>query len=113
MHGYRDIRAPHVVRRRFLALAVFAAALLALGGVALNEKYRLGEQARSTASTNSAAAWQRALTIRSDALNRRYGLGPYARNAAGASEPAWLRALMIRSDALNRQYKLGKYAPGG
>ena len=32
MHGYRDIRAPHVVRRRFLALAVFAAALLALGG---------------------------------------------------------------------------------
>ena len=32
MHGCRDIRAPHVVRRRFLALAVFAAALLALGG---------------------------------------------------------------------------------
>jgi hypothetical protein len=32
MHEYRDIRAPHVVRRRFLALAVFAAALLALGG---------------------------------------------------------------------------------
>ena len=32
MHGHRDIRAPHVARRRFLALAVFAAALLALGG---------------------------------------------------------------------------------
>jgi hypothetical protein len=32
MHHHREIRAPHVVRRRFIALAVFAAVLLALGG---------------------------------------------------------------------------------
>ena len=32
MHRNRDIRAPHVVRRRFIALAVSVAALLALGG---------------------------------------------------------------------------------
>ncbi len=32
MHDNRDIRAPHVMRRRFIALALFAAVLLALGG---------------------------------------------------------------------------------
>ena len=32
MHDDRDIRAPRVTRRRFIALAVFAAVLLALGG---------------------------------------------------------------------------------
>jgi hypothetical protein len=32
MHDNRDIRAPHVVRRPFIAVAVFAAVLLALGG---------------------------------------------------------------------------------
>jgi hypothetical protein len=32
MHDNGDIRAPHVMRRRFIALAVFAAVLLALGG---------------------------------------------------------------------------------
>lgn len=77
---------------------------------ALNEKYGLGDSARSTARADS-PAWQRALIIRSDALNRKYGLGRYARTPAGVEEPAWLRALMIRSDALNRQYGLGEYAP--
>jgi len=32
MHDNRDIRAPHVMRRRFIALALFAAVLLALAG---------------------------------------------------------------------------------
>ena len=66
---------------------------------------------RSKAGADS-AAWQRALLLRSDALNRKYGLGLYARTPEDTTEPAWLRALMVRSDALNRQYELGEYAPG-
>lgn len=56
----------------------------------------------------------RALMIRSDALNKQYGLGAYAPattgSAASTSEPTWLRALRLRSEALNKQYGLGAFA---
>ena len=52
------------------------------------------------------------MTIRSEGLNRRYGLGSFALSTASSVEPAWLRALELRSDALNRAYRLGKYANG-
>lgn len=43
----------------------------------------------------SEPAWKRALWIRSEALNRTYGLGDF--------EPAWRRALRVRGEALNRR----------
>jgi hypothetical protein len=46
--------------------------------------------------------WMRALWIRSDALNRTYGLGEYRHEAARTAEPSWRRALRIRGEALNR-----------
>jgi hypothetical protein len=47
-------------------------------------------------------SWMRALRIRSDALNERYGLGEYNHEAASTAEPSWRRALRIRGEALNR-----------
>ena len=44
----------------------------------------------------------RALWIRSDALNQRYGLGDYRQEAAPTGEPSWRRALRIRGEAMNR-----------
>ena len=46
---------------------------------ALNERYGLGEHARTPASA-STPGWLRALQVRSDALNRKYELGRYAAN---------------------------------
>ena len=62
------------------------------------------------AGTSQAAApdratepsWMRALWIRSDALNQRYGLGEYNHEAAPTAEPSWKRALRIRGEAMNR-----------
>jgi hypothetical protein len=61
------------------------------------------------AGTSQAAApdrlteptWERALWIRSDALNQRYGLGEYRHEAAATAEPSWKRALRIRGEAIN------------
>jgi hypothetical protein len=61
------------------------------------------------AGTSQAAApdrvteptWKRALWIRSDALNQRYGLGEYIQEAAPTAEPSWRRALRIRGEAIN------------
>jgi hypothetical protein len=47
-------------------------------------------------------SWMRALWIRSDALNQRYGLGEYKHEAAPTAEPSWRRALRIRGEAMNR-----------
>jgi hypothetical protein len=71
--------------------------------------------ATAVGSTSSETpAWEKAIMVRSDALNRRYKLGKYAgtrtKTARQAEMPAWEKAIMARSDALNRRYKLGKYA---
>jgi hypothetical protein len=77
-------------RAREVVAAVAAAAVLA--GSA---------QAAGTDHTTK-PTWMRALWIRSDALNRTYGLGEYRRDAANAAEPSWKRALRIRGEAMNR-----------
>jgi hypothetical protein len=61
------------------------------------------------AAADSQAAWQRALAVRSDALNRQYHLGQYAvpRALTAPTTPAWLAALEARSRALNARYGLG------
>jgi hypothetical protein len=70
--------------------------------------YRLGDHPSSA----PAPAWYTALWIRSDALNRLYGLGEYAKSPSSAPAPAGYTALKIRSDALNRLYGLGE-SPSG
>ena len=68
--------------------------------------------------------WQKALNIRSKALDQKYRLDKYAsmvarkyhlttRTSASAGAPDWLKALIVRSDALDRKYGLGVYAPAG
>jgi hypothetical protein len=78
---------------RIVVLATAIAALLLVAGTA-------------SASSKSAAmtkAEYRALMLRSQALNEKYGLGQGMTHAER-------RALMLRSDALNRTYHLGTYA---
>jgi hypothetical protein len=53
--------------------------------------------------------WLVALRMRSEALDRKYGLET-TRTTQAASGPAWYVALMLRSDALDRTYHLGRYA---
>jgi hypothetical protein len=53
------------------------------------------------------AAAERALMLRSEALNQRYGLGPQRAVHQGMTA-AENRALMLRSEALNQTYGLGK-----
>lgn len=60
-----------------------------------------------------AEPWRRGLTARSDALDRRYGLGRHAEGGECAELPQWFVALMLRSDALNRRHGLGVYARDG
>jgi hypothetical protein len=55
--------------------------------------------AANVPSGYTAQQW-RADQLRSQGLDRKYGLGTQT----------WLRALRIRSDALNRKYDLGRYA---
>jgi hypothetical protein len=72
------------------------------------------ERIARPATRATTPGWMRALIARSDALNRRYGLGEYVRSPAGATTtaPGWLEGLLVRSDALNRKYGLGQYANG-
>jgi hypothetical protein len=49
-----------------------------------------------------------ALQVRSEGLNRTYGLGPAT--AAGGDPAAAARALQVRGEELNRYYHLGRYA---
>ena len=73
-----------------------------------------GVHAPGSAVATTEPAWVRALRLRSEALNRQYGLGSWELGISPApqgDEPAWLRALRIRSEALNQRYKLGEHAP--
>jgi len=84
-----------------LVLATIGALLVFVGSA----------QAGSRPSGMSKAEY-RALMLRSQALNERYGLG-----AAAAGKPARMswpeyRALVLRSEALNRKYGLGSQAAG-
>jgi hypothetical protein len=94
-----EVKKSTVIRRRLVAvgvLALTAAAVFAGGGQA------------GTGQTGD-EQWLKALTLRSEALNRIYGLDgrATAADAATAAEQAWLRALEIRSEAMNQRYGLG------
>jgi hypothetical protein len=53
--------------------------------------------------------WQKALTTRSEALNRKYHLGNSQQRAAADATPDWAQALTTRGEALNRKYHLGNH----
>jgi hypothetical protein len=62
-----------------------------IAGVAVTVAVLAGAAPAQTAEPD----WMRALRIRSEALNRIYGLE--------TAKPAWQRALRIRSEELNRR----------
>jgi hypothetical protein len=63
-------------------------------------------QAATSKPAGMSKAEYRALVIRSDALNQKYGLGEWKGVPQGMT-PAEYRALMLRSEALNQRYHLG------
>ena len=82
---------------RIAAVLATVSALTALAGVA---------HAGTSRPTSMSKAEYRALMLRSEALNQKYGLGKQRAVPQGTST-AESRALMLRSEALNRQYQLG------
>ena len=85
-----------------LAVTIVIVVAVAVSGVAL---------AAGTITTDGVEpGWQKALSIRSEALNRKYHLGSSQQRAAADAIPEWVQALAIRSEALNRKYHLGKHA---
>jgi hypothetical protein len=80
---------------RVAALLTAVAALAFFAGSA---------QAASSRPAGMTKAEYRALILRSEALNRQYGLGSYKPTAMGSQE---YRALVLRSKALNAKYGLG------
>jgi hypothetical protein len=63
-------------------------------------------QAANSKPAAMTKAEYRALMLRSEALNERYGLGSGNYKPAAMTRPEY-RALMLRSQALNRKYGLG------
>ncbi|MEO5632436.1 hypothetical protein [Gaiella sp.] len=85
-----------------LAITIVIVVAVAISGVAL---------AGGTVRTDRVEpGWQKALAIRSEALNRKYHLGLSEQRAAAEATPEWAQALAIRSEALNRKYHLGRQA---
>ena len=83
---------------RIAAVLAAVSALTALVGVA---------QAGTSKPPSMSKAEYRSLVLRSEALNRKYGLGPQRAQPQGMTT-AESRALVLRSEALNRKYGLGK-----
>jgi hypothetical protein len=83
---------------RIAAVLATVSALTALAGVA---------QAGTSRPPSMSKAEYRALMLRSEALNQKYGLGPQRAVPQGMTA-AEHRALMLRSEALNQEYGLGK-----
>jgi hypothetical protein len=73
-------------------------------------------QAAATVTHQPLPAWERALLLRSTALDRRDQLGSFRPLAVGLHltttqrDSAWLRALQLRSQALDRVHHLGSFA---
>jgi hypothetical protein len=84
---------------RITAVLAAIVALAAVTGVA---------QAATSKPTGMSKAEYRALVIRSQALNQKYGLGEWKGVPQGMT-PAEYRALTIRSEALNQKYHLGSW----
>jgi hypothetical protein len=81
-----------------IAAVLATVSALTLAGVA---------QAGTSRPPSMSKAEYRALMLRSEALNQKYGLGPQ-RAAPQGMTAAEYRALMLRSEALNQKYGLGK-----
>jgi hypothetical protein len=82
---------------RIAALLATVSALTALAGVA---------QAGTSSSSSISKAEDRALMLRSEALNQKYRLGPQGAVSQRMTAAAY-RALRLRSEALNQKYRLG------
>jgi hypothetical protein len=85
------------ISRRLTLTVAGAAVLMALAGTA---------QAATSRPAGMSKAEYRALLLRSEALNKKYGLDAKSAKPAGMSAAAY-RALMLRGQALNRKYGLG------
>jgi hypothetical protein len=83
---------------RIAAVLATVSALTALAGVA---------QAGTSRPPSMSKAEYRALMLRSDALNQKYGLGAQRAVPQGMTAAEY-RALMLRSEALNKTYGLDK-----
>ena len=81
---------------RIAAVLAAVSALTALAGVA---------QAGPSRPPSMSRAEYRALMLRSEALNQKYGLGPQ-RTVPRGMTAAEYRALMLRSEGLNKRYGL-------
>ena len=90
MYGRKHIHRVAALLTAVAALAFFAGSV----------------QAANSRPAGMTKAEHRALTLRSEALNERYGLGKWAGGPPSMS-PAAYRALMLRSEALNQTYDLG------
>ena len=99
---------------------------LARGLVLVVVALALGVSSGAAFAAQPPPDWQKALNIRSKALDQKYRLDKYAsmvarkyhlnastRTSASAGAPDWLKALIVRSDALDREYGLGAYATAG
>ena len=85
---------------RIAAVIATVSALTALAGVA---------QAGTSRPPSMSEAEYRALMLRSEALNQKYGLGPQRAVPPQGMTAAGYRALMLRSEALNQKYGLGQH----
>jgi hypothetical protein len=83
---------------RIAAVVATVSTLTALAGVA---------QAGTSRPPSMSKAEYRALMLRSEALNQKYGLGPQRAVPQGMTAAGY-RALMLRGEALNQKYGLGK-----
>jgi hypothetical protein len=83
---------------RIAAVLATVSTLTALAGVA---------QAGTSRPPSMSKAEYRALMLRSEALNQKYGLGPQRAVPQGMTAAAY-RALMLRGEALNQKYGLGE-----
>lgn len=90
MHGRKHIHRVAALLTAVAALAFFAGSV----------------QAANSRPAGMTKAEYRALMLRSEALNERYGLGSGTYKPAAMSWPEY-RALVLRSEALNRKYGLG------
>ena len=82
---------------RIAAVLATVSALTAVAGVA---------QAGTSRPPSMSKAEYRALMLRSEALNQKYGLGQQRAVPQGMTAAEY-RALMLRSEALNQEYGLG------
>jgi hypothetical protein len=68
-----------------------------IAGILAMAALSVGSADLAGASGAAEPDWKRALRIRSEAMNERYGLGDFA--------PSWRHALEVRGEALNREMR--------